>query len=123
MVESCSVEVERFFINSTVFERLDVSLRAQWILLNTIDFFLTWIAFRYGAIEGNPVMQLFSVNSVGELAVWKVAFVFGVLLLLEVIQKPGVLRPAIVMRLTNRGMLIVCIWNVLVIQAVAVGLV
>ena len=100
-----------------------MSLVVQWILLNFVDFCLTCMALAYGAIEGNPVMQLLNVNSTAELALWKVAFVFGTLVLLVVVEKPRIVRPAIIMQATNRGMLLICIWNALILQAVAVGLV
>lgn len=99
-----------------------MSLVSQWITLNAIDFYLTWMALDYGAIEGNPVLQFFNINSIAELALWKVAFVFGTLVLLQAIEKPRIIRPAIIMQATNRGMLVVCVWNALIIQAAAVGL-
>ncbi|MCP4550731.1 MAG: hypothetical protein GY834_01550 [Bacteroidetes bacterium] len=94
-----------------------------WIVLNIVDFYLTWLAISLGAKEANVVMQVFNVDNVPEIAFWKIAFVFGTIVFLEVINKPKIMRPAIVLGSVNHGMLIICIWNAFMLQITVAGIV
>ena len=94
-----------------------------WIVLNIVDFYLTWFALSLGAKEGNVVMQVLNVDNIHEIALWKCAFVFGTLVFLEAINKPRIIKPAIVLETINHGMLAVCIWNAFMLQVVIAGIV
>lgn len=95
---------------------------SKWIALNALDLNLTAVALQFGAVEGNPIMRLSGVDSVVEIALWKVFFVFGTLVLLEVLARPGILRSDIVLSVTNVGMIVICVWNAFILQIGAAGL-
>ncbi len=90
-----------------------------WMGLNLIDFILTSIALVLGAVEVNLVMRLFGINGVWEMFVWKVALVCGILVFLGTITIPYVKNQNI-FYLTNRIMIVVCVWNVVVVLISAV---
>lgn len=90
-----------------------------WMGLNLIDFVLTSVAFVFGAIEANLVMRLFGINGVWELFVWKIALVCGILVFLGTITIPYAKNQNI-LYLTNRIMIVVCVWNLVVLSICAV---
>lgn len=89
-----------------------------WMGLNLIDFVLTCVALVLGAVEVNLVMRLFGVNGVWEMFVWKVALVCGILVFLGTITIPYAKNQNI-LYLTNRIMIVVCVWNLVVLSMCA----
>ncbi len=113
-----------YMVNSfDVVKRGLMNTVTAWIVLNIVDFYLTWLAISLGAREGNIVMQVFNVDNVPEIALWKFAFVFGTLVFFEAFNRPKIMKPAIVLGSVNHGMLIVCIWNAFMLQITVAGIV
>ena len=90
-----------------------------WVGLNLADLVLTCVALAFGAVETNLAMRVFGVSGVLEMIAWKAVLVCCVLVLLGRVRIPYA-KNGNILYLTNRIMILVCVWNVVVLFVCAV---
>ncbi len=106
----------------TVIKKTGLSTNKEsylWMGLNLVDFLLTSIALAFGAMEANFFMQTFGINGISEMFLWKLILVCGVLIFLGTVRIPYADNER-VLHLTNRIMVVVCVWNVGVLSVCVV---